>query len=272
VAFCEIEPFCCQVLEYHWPEVPIFGNIRELTKRSLEEAGVDVGAIDVVCGGFPCQSFSRAGKRRGEEDDRYLWPEMFRVVKEVKPNWILSENVVNIVNMALDTVLSDLESEGYETATFVIPACAVGAPHRRDRVWILAHTESARLPKRWSGSIKDSRPLRQTAQDGANPGPSGCCEYGREVAGMRHAESELGMRLDGLPSRLVECAKHRWPAPRGCEQYSWEPPRLAADKTPNRRQKLQALGNAVVPQIVKEIGIAILAAEKNKLLYGRYHR
>jgi len=223
---------------------------------------------------------------------------MLRVVKEVRPHWVLGENVVGIISMALDNVLSDLESEGYKTAAFVIPACAVGTPHRRDRVWILAHAESEK--DRW---IQRSRFRPDTGADGedvahaqdigrgsrrAEPagfggelctaGGGGPCEdvahacgkrlpgseqkqeYAGSIAkrGKRHPQPGLGVLSDGLSSRLAE---HRWPAPAGCDQYHWEPPRLAAGKAPFRRQKLQALGNAVVPQVVREIGMAILAAE-----------
>ena len=141
VAFCEIDPFCRRVLEKRFPGVPIFDDIRTLTKRSLQEAGVtsDAEPIDLICGGFPCQPFSVAGNQRGDQDDRYLWPEMLRVISEVRPTWIIGENVPGIINMALDNVLSDLENLSYACQTFNIPACAVDAPHQRKRVWIVAH-------------------------------------------------------------------------------------------------------------------------------------
>ena len=144
VAFCEIDPFCRQVLQKRWPEVPIFEDIFKLTKAELVKAGVmgDAKPIDIICGGFPCQPFSVAGKQRGKRDDRYLWPEMLRVISEVRPRWIVCENVPGIIKLALDDVLSDLESLGYTCQTFNIPACAVDAPHKRDRIWIVAHTTS----------------------------------------------------------------------------------------------------------------------------------
>lgn len=137
VGFCEIEPFCQRILRKHWPEVPIFPDIKELRGR-------DIGPVDIVSGGFPCQPFSCAGKRKGKEDDRYLWPEMFRVIQEARPTWVIGENVANIVNMGLQDALSDLESGGFEVQIFNMPACGVGAPHERQRIWILAHSESAR--------------------------------------------------------------------------------------------------------------------------------
>ena len=134
IAFCEIEEFTRKVLHKHWPNVPIFEDIRKLHGSDITEP------VDLICGGYPCQPFSCAGKRQGQADDRHLWPEMFRLIREIRPNWVIAENVAGHVNMGLDSVLSDLESEGYETTTFIIPACAVNAPHRRDRVWIIANT------------------------------------------------------------------------------------------------------------------------------------
>lgn len=124
VAFCEIEKFPRQILAKHWPDVPCFPDIRELK-------GSDIGAVDVICGGYPCQPFSAAGKRLGAEDDRHLWPEYRRLVEELRPTWVIGENVAGHVSMGLDNVLSDLEALGYATRTFIIPACAVGAFHRR---------------------------------------------------------------------------------------------------------------------------------------------
>lgn len=131
VAFCEIEPYCQKVLKKHWPDVPIFEDVRTLK-------GEDVGAVDIVCGGYPCQPFSTAGKRGGKDDDRHLWPEMFRLIKDRRPRRVLAENVAGHITMGLDHVLSDLEAEGYTCWPLVIPACAVGSRQRRDRVWILA--------------------------------------------------------------------------------------------------------------------------------------
>jgi len=132
VAFCDNEPYAQAVLKKHWPDVPIHKDIREV--RGKLYAGVTL-----LTGGFPCQPFSVAGKQRGKDDDRYLWPEMLRVIREARPAWIIGENVAGIVNMALDQVCADLEAEGYEIEPLIIPACGVDAPHKRDRVWIIAH-------------------------------------------------------------------------------------------------------------------------------------
>lgn len=129
----EIDLFCQKVLKKHWPKVPIISDIKDYKHNGT--------TVDLLTGGFPCQPFSCAGKQRGKEDDRYLWPEMLRVISEVRPTWIIGENVSGIINMGLDQVLSDLENEGYTCQPFVIPACAKNAPHRRDRVWIVGYSE-----------------------------------------------------------------------------------------------------------------------------------
>ena len=136
VGQCEWADYPTKVLEKHWPDVPRWRDIRTLTGGSFYER-TGLRAVDVISGGFPCQPFSVAGKRRGKEDDRYLWPEMLRVISELRPAWVIGENVAGIVNMALDQVYSDLENEGYSVQAFIIPACAVDAPHRRDRVCIV---------------------------------------------------------------------------------------------------------------------------------------
>lgn len=133
VAFCEIEPYCQKVLKKHWPDVPIFPDIKELR-------GEDIGQVDIICGGFPCQPFSCIGQQKGKQDDRYLWPEMLRVIQEIRPTWVVGENVTNFVSMGLDNALSDLESAGYETAAFIISAIGIGAKHPRERIWIIGNS------------------------------------------------------------------------------------------------------------------------------------
>lgn len=137
VAFCEIEDYPRKVLAKHWPGIPIYNDVRTLTKERLDADGI--GPIDIICGGYPCQPYSNAGNRGGKEDDRALWPEAYRLVRELRPSWCIFENVAGHISMGLDETLSDLEREGYTAEPFVIPACAIGADHRRDRVWIIAY-------------------------------------------------------------------------------------------------------------------------------------
>ena len=136
VGFCEKDAFCGRVLRKHWPDIPLYKNISELNDERLKRDGIKA---DIITGGFPCQPFSVAGKQRGEKDDRHLWPEMFRVVREHRPDWVVGENVTGFISMGIDQATSDLESGGYECRTFIIPAVAVDAPHKRERVWIVAN-------------------------------------------------------------------------------------------------------------------------------------
>jgi DNA (cytosine-5)-methyltransferase 1 len=163
VAFCEQDKFCQQVLAKHWPDVPCYPDIKELTGDQIER---EIGPIDVVCGGYPCQPFSVAGERRGEEDDRHLWPEMYRIVASVRPTWVIAENVAGHITMGLDEVLSDLEAEGYAVWPLVIPAVAVDARHRRDRLWIVANAKRERGP---GGKLHDRDELQAQAGGEANP-------------------------------------------------------------------------------------------------------
>ena len=159
VGQCEWADYPTKVLEKHWPNVPRWRDIRTLTGESFYER-TGLRTVDVVSGGFPCQPFSVAGQRKGKEDDRYLWPEMLRVIREIRPLYVVGENVANIVNMALDTVLSDLENIGYEGQAFVIPACGVDAPHKRERVAILAYSIDR------CGAVRRDGELQNVAKDG----------------------------------------------------------------------------------------------------------
>lgn len=161
VGQCEWADYPTKVLEKHWPDVPRWRDIRTLTGESFYEK-TGRRTVDVISGGFPCQPFSVAGKRRGKEDDRYLWPEMLRVISELRPAWVVGENVAGIVNMALDQVYSDLENEGYAVQAFIIPACAVDAPHRRDRCAIVAWDANRRDRDAWAEPRSGGKGKRRT--------------------------------------------------------------------------------------------------------------
>ena len=145
VAFCDNDKFSNLVLQKHWKGVKIYNNVKEITKERLEADGIE--SPNIITGGFPCQPFSVAGKQKGTSDDRHLWPEMFRIIKALKPRFVIGENVRGIINIqdgvVFETVCTDLESEGYEVQPFIIPAAGVGAPHRRERVWIIAIREES---------------------------------------------------------------------------------------------------------------------------------
>lgn len=136
IGFCEIDPYCRAVLRKHWPGVPIWDDIRTLSGEQFTSADVDL-----ICGGFPCQPFSSAARGRNTPDN-FLWPEMLRVIQEVRPAWVCAENVDAIDRLALETVVSDLEANGYETAPpLVIPAASVGLDHRRNRYWFIGYSD-----------------------------------------------------------------------------------------------------------------------------------
>ena len=193
VGQCEWAEYPTKVLEKHWPTVPRWKDIRTLTGKSFYEK-TNRRTVDIISGGFPCQPFSVAGKRRGKEDDRYLWPEMVRVIKELRPTWVVGENVAGIVRMALPDILSELEACGYRTRTFLIPACAVGARHRRYRVAIVGYSEHNGL---------SATAVSGSTQKTSEREPKGKKEAG-ELAGtgkpgnskaMANAESQYKRRL-----------------------------------------------------------------------------
>lgn len=220
VAFCEREKYARRVLEQHWPGVPI---IDDITQWPSERIG-----CDIITGGFPCQPFSSAGLKRGKQDDRFLWPAMLAVIERERPAWVVGENVAGIIHMALDQVLFDLEAINYTARPLVIPACAVDAPHRRDRVWIVGHSNIARKS---NGAIHDETSIMQNVGRNSNG-------YG-EVQNWSFPKQKLN-------------------APRNCQKISpqWpvEPPvGRVADGIPNRTHRIKGLGNAIVPQVAYEI-------------------
>ena len=187
--FCEWEAFPTAVLKKHWPDATYYGDIADLVadtnasrlerERSEQQTDGDRPSnstqnVTILTGGFPCQPFSHAGRRQGTSDDRYKWPEMFAVIRNVRPDWVIAENVRGLVTwndgMVLETVCADLESEGYEVQPLIIPAVAVGAPHRRDRVWIVAHAidSGQRGEEQGSDGTQDSLPQEHRAQDSAS--------------------------------------------------------------------------------------------------------
>lgn len=245
VAFCEVEKFPRAVLRKHWPEVPIYDDVRKLTKAS----GPD--AVDIICGGYPCQPFSVAGKRQGQNDDRHLWPEFDRLVDEYRPRWVVGENVAGHINMGLDDVLSDLEGKGYTCRAFVIPACAVNAPHRRDRVWVVAHASDM---QRDGGKNNSEACAGQVSEFG-----------GRYLAADVPNAERVGQSRQGwTQGRMCPAQKEDREASRAIADGGWEfEPGVGrvAHGVPDSVDRLKSLGNAVVPQIVAKIGHAILEAE-----------
>jgi len=257
----ELDPFCRRVLEKHWPGVPRHDDVRTF----------DPTAVDLVAGGFPCQPVSFAGKRRGEADPRWLWPEFLRVVRACRPAWVLAENVPGLRTCGADRVLGDLESEGYAVAPLVVGADHAGAPHIRRRVWIVAHAGHLQ----WG-----LQPGRRNGQSGADPAvvaddgnvanaARGGCEGSRLSAGQGRSEQTAAGALlggealahadrAGLAQRGARGGDELAPAARGGWWQSEPDVGRVAHGVPARVDRLRALGNACVPQVVEEIGRAIL--------------
>jgi DNA (cytosine-5)-methyltransferase 1 len=245
----EKSDYANKILKKHWPDVPRWEDIKDVTIHTVREAGIE-HAPTVLSGGFPCQPFSCAGQRRGAEDDRYLWPEMLRVVQELRPAWVVGENVAGLVSLALDDVLTDLERAGYSCRAFLLPAAGVGAPHMRDRVFIVAH--SARELSHWS---REARHRRAEPTDGS---PADVADSHSERLQERNLTS--GGRETGLDS---------WSAdPRGDLWLSEPDVGRVADGISHRVDRLRCLGNAVVPQQAYPIFQAIAEVE---MMGGIYH-
>lgn len=251
--FCEIDQFCQEVLKRHWPNARIFGDIRSLTKDTfnnglhitgIEEQERNIGdtragdgeRVHILTGGFPCQPFSSAGKRRGKEDDRHLWPEMLRVIRETNPAWVVGENVRGLLTwnngMVLNEVFTDLEGLNYEVGAFLIPAVAVNAPHRRDRVWIIAHSISDGAWSAHGHEVRNSEPGRKEQNE-------------RERRDVRGNTTDSDIPSGDWDKDWIEVATAF------CRVDDGVPRRL--DRSP----RLKALGNAIVPQVAEEIFRAI---------------
>jgi len=319
--FCDNEPFAQQVLRKHWPNSPIYGDIRTLTNTSSTRLDAEhtsqaqtiqsakwtyekentIGGCGlesspdnkyfILTGGFPCQPFSHAGRRKGTEDDRYLWPEMFRVIREFAPLWVIAENVRGLATwndgMVFEQVCADLESEGYEVQSFIVPAVAVNAPHRRDRIWFIAFNPehagqhgSQDGQSGTSGSDGDKAGAYQDEQSTRSDSPRNNAPNARPQRRFEGAEGVQSSRQepertdngiggcfpdwnrdwrevafatchdrvdDGLSKRVV-----RLPDGSTISRSKW------------RQQALKAYGNAIVPAVAVEIMKAIALSKNRK--------
>jgi len=259
VQFVENEKWCQKILRKNFPGIPIHDDIKTFK-------GYDA---DLVVGGFPCQPFSVAGKQKAIQDDRHLWPEMFRVIKETKPTWVIGENVRNIISisdgMVLEQVYLDLESEGFEVQSFIIPASAVNAPHQRYRTWIVAHTDSRlRRGGRTIGSSGENgqRGLHTTQEEQTSHDLRSKTIRRNTVRGetenVAYTDSQRGCLWETDRQNAEDVGQ----SPRCKVTGNWDfEPNVGrvVDGLPNRVDRLRGLGNAIVPQIAYQIGMAIMS-------------
>lgn len=244
---CEWNEFGQKVLKYYWPEAESFGDI---TKTDFKKYN---GSIDIISGGFPCQPYSQAGKRKGNEDDRHLWPEMLRAIREVQPFWVVGENVPGLINwkggMVLKEIKTDLESEGFKVLPpLIIPACGKDAPHRRDRLWIIAHSKN-----------KDGRLFIRKKKEYSKFRINGNNEI------ITNPEIKRLQEWDGKQTRNCSYSTTE----RHCGLYQWEnfptesPIRSRNDGvskkldgltfSKHRNESIRAYGNSIVPQVAYQI-------------------
>lgn len=269
VGFSEIEPYACKVLKKNFPFTKNYGDIKEL-KGSELPAG-----ISLLTGGFPCQPYSIAGKQRGKDDDRALWGDMLRVIQEVRPRFVVGENVAGVISMELDEMLSELEGSGYRVEACTVPACAVNAPHIRNRVWILGYAEhDGSSASEGRGEMLHS-PEEQGGQESLRQ-PQGAGSSQAHASDASNSESfrTQGLRSSrqqeshshagqGLPLRGSEGSRQTGgnAIPRICGMDDGLPDWMDADIDPiteetkgvNRPNRIKALGNAIVPQVAYEI-------------------
>lgn len=258
VFHCEWNEFGQKVLKHHFPQADSYSDICKTDFRKHE------GSVQIVSGGFPCQPFSQAGRRKGVDDERYLWHEMLRAIQEIKPQFVIAENVYGITNidggLVFEQVHLDLEAEGYEVQTFILPACAKNAPHRRDRCWFVAYSTEQRL-ERSTRSELQGRSSRSSRGDDDGNAPDSKAErlQGRDIQRTDRwreqkrrvmsfgeprdwqefpTESPICCGNDGLPDRLDGITFPKW-----------------------RNESIKAYGNAIVPQVAYEIFKAIGEAE-----------
>lgn len=288
----EKDPYCQQVLAKHWPNIVRYGDIYECGKGRK----YPLPTVDVLCGGFPCQPHSLAGKRQASEDERDLWPEFCRIIRELKPRWILGENVLGLLSSEdgrfFGEVLRDLAEAGYDAEWVVLRASDVGAPHQRERVFIVAYPSSQQSQRGrdvrelvgstgtgqgneeewqwiWNTTHDSGEVVADTSRSGrqelnASPitGASG------HIAGSTHSsgatglpESRICRDIDGISAGMD---RYQWPARPGEQQHGWEPPRIVADRQRYRVAQLRALGNAIVPQCAEYVARCVLAYEAQR--------
>lgn len=268
----EYDDKCQVILSQRYPDIPKCKDLRTFN-------GDEFGVYDLLFGGIPCQPWSIAGRKRGHDDARDLWPDTLRIIRRTNPSWVLIENVARFARTALDRVWTDLEAEGYEVGAVVLPACSFGAPHKRERCFTLAHSNHGHV-----GQAEQVRAGRDTTllrgEALAHSGSEGLqgCELAAGVRekSLRHPsgrvprptwagllESWLGRAANGIAARLD---REAWPSRPGEAQAEWEAPRVVSERVPNHASRLKQLGNGVVWQQAYPFFALIVAIEE--MMYG----
>jgi DNA (cytosine-5)-methyltransferase 1 len=258
---CEIDPFCNAVMKKHFPD-----SI-ELMDIKKQNFNVYLHTIDLITGGFPCQPYSTAGKRLGKEDERHLWPEMLRAIREIQPGYVVGENVRGLTNwnggMVFDEVQADLETEGYEVLPFLLPAAGVEAPHVRDRIWLIAYSDSNRRAQYPEFSKNDNGQPVEGVEKRYEPDAL----YGRRTFTDADSSERSERRLHPEQSETT-MGYARLRTSRNYGQEGWRefptqsPICRGNDGIPHRVDRIKSLGNAIVPQVALQIFKAIEQFEK----------
>jgi len=270
IAFVEKDKFCHEVLKKNFPNIPIESEVRNVKGNKYK--------ADIITGGFPCQPFSVAGKRKGTDDDRYLWDETIRIIQECKPRWFIGENVEGIINiqngMVLRQVCNDLEEEGFEVQCLVIPASSIGAWHQRKRVWILAYSkhngshrqerdetiESSNQSKEWL-SVGDNKDVPNTISELRD----GCSSTTRNsTTKLSRVECDESKNRYKVWCEVERCSEQ------GTRKTWWQtqsslcgiPHGLSTRLDKDRKNRIKSLGNSIVPLIARQLGLAIMKAEQ----------
>lgn len=269
----ECDPYCQAVLRKNFPDATIYGDIHEFDGRPY------AGQIDIITGGFPCQPYSHAGKRAGNTDNRALWPQMLRVIREVRPQWVVGENVAGILSMdgghVLSGILADLENEGYSVEIYSIPAIGIGAPHERERIWIIAHcngwtgsipiqpqgrritTENIGANRQNIGVATDANLQRRTKQlPPAKPGFAGFCTGSVNQNDIKNTGFNCSWSEHWLPTATRLCRVDDG-IPAGMDGTGNISTSTKNKKAAGKGHRIEALGNAIVPGIALQIFRAI---------------
>ena len=249
VFHCEYDPFCQKVLKHHFPNSKLYKDVRKFDATNY------LGRVDILTGGFPCQPFSNAGLRKGTEDERHLWPEMLRIIREVSPRYVVGENVRGLLNwsggLVFEEVCADLENEGYEVTPYLLPACGKNAPHRRDRIWFIANStkrNDGRNTRSVSSKEEEERicernEIPKSTLSGEVFGSSKNSDENGQVRNWENFPTQPPIcgRDDGIPRKLDTITFPKW-----------------------RKESIKAYGNAIVPQVAFEIFKAIQKMEDLK--------